>query len=346
MSIIGTFSPGSIIESREIDNIQELLNQLPDNSQNLIDPSDIRDSIYTLWEKTESISASSASASSYQNTDIVPVTVGGIDAGSVFSTPRNMQEMWDLLLYPELTGSLTNPSSSFISNQTGLKEVGVVINISFSSNFNRGSINPQYDSTEPFRSGLPNSYEYTGISISGVYNSTSLIDSQNITGYEVVLGNQTWTGRVNYDLGVQPVSNKGNNYNAPLPAGSTNFVNRTITGVYPFFATSVSITILTQQALAVHNSQFFQFDLQSDSGLNRQTFEIPYAFSPITGVQQFNTISQTWEFIGGYKSGSLSFSQFIPTSINKIINSYSVTYIQYVYDGPIVGFRQIRLYTN
>lgn len=102
--IVGTFGTGSNIESREFDNFNDLLNQLPDNTSNLIDPSDIRDSVYTLWQRIDDvnlIASSAASASAFfQNPDPTPITVGGIQAGTTFPTPTTMQDMWNQLLYP------------------------------------------------------------------------------------------------------------------------------------------------------------------------------------------------------------------------------------------------------
>lgn len=102
--IIGTFGTGSSVESKEFDDFNDLLNQLPDNASNLIDPSDIRDSVYTLWQRIDSvnlIASSAASASAFfQNTNPTPITIGGIDSGTTFTTPTTMQDMWNLLLYP------------------------------------------------------------------------------------------------------------------------------------------------------------------------------------------------------------------------------------------------------
>jgi hypothetical protein len=104
MPIAGTFGTGSNTESREFTTVSELLNQLPNNTSNLIEPSDLRDSVYTLWERIEDvdlIASSAASASAFfQNPDPTPFTVGGINAGTSFTTPTNMQDMWNLLLYP------------------------------------------------------------------------------------------------------------------------------------------------------------------------------------------------------------------------------------------------------
>ena len=102
--IVGTFGTGSSVESREFDDFTDLLNQIPDNTSNLIDPSDIRDSVYTLWKRIDDvnlIASSAASASSFfQNPNPTPVTIGGILAGSTFPIPTNMQDMWNQLLYP------------------------------------------------------------------------------------------------------------------------------------------------------------------------------------------------------------------------------------------------------
>ena len=346
-SSIEIYSPNTPIVSERYDSLDCLLNGLQDNTNNLITAKNVRDAVFTLWERVDNIE-SDLSDIYFSNSETVPVTVGGIQAGLSFSEPKSMQQMWDLLLYPELNPSLIDPSSTFTSNVTGFREIGSIVDITFNSTFNRGSINPQYQSDEPFRSGLPVSYEYNGSGITGTYSSSLLTDTRIVSGYEVSIGSQNWQGRVNYDSGVQPKTNKGNDFDSPLPSGSTSFITKTITGVYPFFATSVSITELTKQALVAHNSQFFQFNLQADSGVNKQTFEIPTVFSNITGIQQFNTVSNQWEWLGGSKSASLNIlnTQFTKTTINKNINSYTVPYFQYVYNGVTIGFRQIRLYTN
>ena len=116
MPLIGSYSFGSASADR-YSTIDELLIQLPDNTANLIVAQDIRDSVYSLWKNIEDVSivaASAASASAFfQNSNATPITVGGIPAGSTFSTPKTLQEMWDLLLYPYVApgaslGSLSN----------------------------------------------------------------------------------------------------------------------------------------------------------------------------------------------------------------------------------------------
>jgi len=111
MSIIGSFSFGSA-SAVEYSTIEELLTQLPDNDKNLIVAQDVRDSVYTLWQRTNA----SIEATTYLNPSPTPITVGGIPEGTVFNTPVDMQTIWDLLLYP-----YTEPTVSINTNQTILE---------------------------------------------------------------------------------------------------------------------------------------------------------------------------------------------------------------------------------
>lgn len=112
--IIGTYSGGSA-SAYEYTTIDELLSQLPDNTGNQIDAINVRNSVYTLWERisdVQTVASQSASASVlYTNLTPVPVAIGGIGKGSTFSN-KTMQEMWDSLLYPYIgpVASISSPS--------------------------------------------------------------------------------------------------------------------------------------------------------------------------------------------------------------------------------------------
>lgn len=105
MAVIGNYGTGSVY-SIEYSTVDELLAQIPDNTAHLIDASDVRDSVYTLWNRVSTIFASFSASFSvlYTNTTPTPVTIGGIPAGSTFSN-NTMQEMWDMLLYPYVAPS-------------------------------------------------------------------------------------------------------------------------------------------------------------------------------------------------------------------------------------------------
>jgi hypothetical protein len=144
MPIVSTYSvstASSITLSTEFSTIDELLIQLPDNTANIITAEDIRDSVYTLWQRVENvndIASSAASASAFfQNSSPTPVTVGGIPSGTTFITPTDMQTMWNQLLYPyiALSTSLSlSPTQREYGNTSGLNTNSVSLNWSVTKN--------------------------------------------------------------------------------------------------------------------------------------------------------------------------------------------------------------------
>ena len=241
--------------------------------------------------------------------------------------------MMDLMLYPELNPSLSNPSNGFSISPSGLQEIGLLINVvTLSATFNKGSISPAYGTTG-FRSGNPNLYVYTGTDATN-NPSTSLTDTELISNYTVIVGSNSWSGRVSFDAGPQPLTNKGNNFSTPLSAGNTGAITRTITGVYPTFATTSTINTLTKQSLQSMNS-LVQVSLVAETGNgDKQTVEIPDAFSTITGLQQFNTLSNTYD--------TISLSTFTTSATTQTIQGISVNYTRYTYNGGTIGARQLR----
>ena len=264
-----------------------------------------------------------------------------IGTGTTF-TNQTFTEMMNLMLYPELFPTLTNPSQGFnITTSPNLsnnfREIGLVYNagqIQLATTFNRGSINPAY-TTNGFRSGLPNAYIYTGPgSVTSPQPSTSLTNNTTTTAqYTIVLGVQSWTSVVNYDEGQQPLSSKGNPFNSPLPASSTSPISRSLRGVYPTFATTVSIGTLTKQALQ-SMTVYEEVSMVAETGGNKQIIDIPVAWSTITGLQQFNTFSGTWDII--------SLGTFTVTSVTNTIQGNTVNYNRYTHNGATIGARQLR----
>lgn len=104
MSLLYTYGTGSTTESKRWSMLDDLLNQIPNNNTNLILAKDVRDAVFTLWERLGEVATAS---NVYQNTNLTPVTIGGIPAGSSFSTPHTMQQMFDMLLYPYLSPTLS-----------------------------------------------------------------------------------------------------------------------------------------------------------------------------------------------------------------------------------------------
>jgi hypothetical protein len=134
--IIGTYSGGSA-SAYEYTTFPELLNQIPDNTGNLIEAINVRNSVYTLWQRVsqvQTVASQSASASTtYTNANPTPYTIGGILAGSTFSA-KTMTEMWDALLYPYIP-----PSASLSGGNT--REFGSSNAITLSWSATKGNKN-------------------------------------------------------------------------------------------------------------------------------------------------------------------------------------------------------------
>lgn len=95
----------------------------------------------------------------YINPNPVPETIGGIDAGTTFPSPgKNMQEMWDLLLYPYQAPAFT----FFVLSESTPKEIG--------DSFNNG--------TFTWATSNPINVSGNTIEISG-YNMTTLSNQAN-----------------------------------------------------------------------------------------------------------------------------------------------------------------------
>ncbi len=184
MAIISTYSvsgpSSSITISNELTTLDELLIKLPDNNENLILAKDVRDSVYTLWQRTLS---SGQGDVTFVNPNSTFVGVGGIPVGSSFPSPTDMQNMWNSLLYPYVAPliSLTiNQTKREFGNLSNLilgwsveKRTDNITTISFSAS-NGSSVNP----TVIIPLGLSQNGQVLGIGTHSVSNN-SLPEEQN-----------------------------------------------------------------------------------------------------------------------------------------------------------------------
>lgn len=299
---------------------------------------DDEDNQIFVWGKLDGVEswqllAGGSGGGFYTNPNPSVIGVGGIPPGTTFDNVT-LSGFINSMLYPELFGTLTNPSVNFTANAAGFREVGEQIpSLVFNTAFSRGSINPQYDSDEPFRSGLPSRFVYTGPGLVNK-NQTTLTDTQTITNYTVTAGPQNWTCRVEYDEGVQPIGNKGSEFNAPLPAGQTPPVSQTITGVYPVFATAGAIASADKQTLMAHNSML-EVELAQETGGNKQMVEFPLdAWDPISQIQQWNELTLQW--------GTINIASFTVSIVQHVIQGVTVDYRRYTHTGPGIGRRNLR----
>ena len=104
MALLYGYGTGSTVESFRYDQVADLLNQIPNNTTNLVRARDVRDSVFTLWERISELSVTVASASTtpttYVNPNPTTISISGINSGTTFPTPQTIQEMFDAILYP------------------------------------------------------------------------------------------------------------------------------------------------------------------------------------------------------------------------------------------------------
>ena len=283
-----------------------------------------------------------SAATTYTNATATPINFPSDDdpnipSGTTF-TNKTFSEMMTLMLYPTLYPSFTNPSRTFSMSPSGLQIIGATIGtLTLSSTFNKGAINPQYTAATPYRSGDPNQYNYGGTGVSNQV-STSLSNSTTTSNYVVVQGNQSWTGAVQYDAGPQPKDSAGVDFDNPLSAGTTGTQTKTINGVYPVFGTTVDLSTSTQFSLQTMTT-LIQASLVTESGGGglKQYIEVPNAWSTITGLQQFNTLSNVYD--------TILLSSFTTSSVTKTIEGQSVNYTKYTHNGGTIGARILRFIT-
>jgi hypothetical protein len=278
----------------------------------------------------------------------MPVAVGGIPAGtSVFDLQGDsLRTILNDLLFPTVAPILNAPSYSFSDNVAAVQEIGASISGTFSDSFNRGSI---YNGAvfQNYRSGLPNQYTYTDAS-----SNTLLVDlstnvltrNQTVTGYLVKIGTQSFSGKAYYDIGPQPLDNKGNPSGSPLAAGSIGPNSTNFEGVYALYATTVAIATLTKQSLvSMLSGNSIQYTLVAESGGDKQKFEIPTAWTgaptnrPLVGVMQYNTFAHVWEYPGGSAATSLTLWT------TSAVTEGGINYTRYTYNGTDRGSVQIQL---
>jgi hypothetical protein len=270
----------------------------------------------------------------------MPSSVGGIPAGTKVYDLRGdtLTSLINDLLFPTQYPVLTGPSSTIVSApSTILYEVSANVNLIFTSTLNRGSINPQYGADNPYRSGLPNNFNFTGIGLIDISSSTTPYISPAFDA-SIPLGSLSWSVAIGYNGGVQPFDNKGNPYDSSLAAGTANSNTVTITGVYPLFATTTTIGVMTKQSLVIMTTTGpITLSMVSESGGNKQAFEVPNAWigapinNPLTGIKTFNTISSQYEYQGGTPGASLTY--WVSSSVTEIIQGTIINYTRYTYNG-------------
>ena len=313
-----SYYSGGSASATEYTTYQELLSQMPDNDGNLINAVNIRNSVYTLWERIDSvqvIASQSASASSYYtNLEPTPLALGGVPIGSTFSG-ATMQQMFDLLLYPyiapvpSISGGNNrefNSSNSVVLSWSVVKKSKSITNITVYGNV----ISP------------------TGNNQSGLQTSTI---PQNVnTALSVVVSDDGMVTSVSSSTSV-------NWLNAVYVGRTPTFAapSMTIVGAKPAWADGAgapylpgySGTVLTGKSKVLSSSRVGNYN-----GINGNGQYLVFAWPTSFGSPSFtvNGLPNTaWTKI----SSSISF-----TNMNGYVENYDIWISNTAQNSPIAGF--------
>jgi len=305
------------------DKLSQLAWSITDNKITIV----ARDYTKQVWSAWITLN----SESTFPDATVTTTALAALAAGSDISG-KTALEVLDLAINAELfqlSSGITAPALTFTLSTSGLQEVESALTVTKTKSFNRGAVSPQYQTASAYRSGALVDYTET--------NPAGYAEGQP---YAVVEGVQNWTAKANYAEGPLIKGSKGTitviaGVTNPLAAGSTAVITRSIIGVYPVYATTVNIAVLTKQALLSHGSDITVSMVAESAG--KQTVRIPQAWGTIDTLQQYNTLSGTWD--------NIDLSTFTKTAISVDVNGIMVNYWEYEHNGATIGARQLKFKT-
>tara|TARA_R110000851_G_scaffold150453_1_gene291244 strand:- start:1397 stop:2614 length:1218 start_codon:yes stop_codon:yes gene_type:complete len=269
-----------------------------------------------------------------------------IPVNSTF-TAQTFTEMMNKMLYPTQNPAIQPPTQT-LSISPGpqvnqYQEIGASITVTLTGTFNQGTIVPAYSGGPSVRSGVPVTYNFSGPQVSAQTTSSLGPITESTGAYQILIGAQTWTNSITYLAGQMPLNSDGLPYNPPgaLPGGTTSTISKTITGVYPVYATTVNINTLTIQSLqSMAAGGYIEVTMVNESVFPPifAAIDIPQLWSTITGYETFNTQNNTWT------PGSLA-TDWITTTSQRTINSQAVDYVLYTRTGSPGATAQYRFLT-
>ena len=188
----------------------------------------------TITTSGNTVIIDSSADAAYTGASPSNIEVGGVPVGTSL-TGLTLSEIIEDMLITIFTPTFINPNNAFSDDAANTQEVGVTAaTINYTATFDQGDIILEGIPVSG-RSGLPNTYNYTGTGLPATTASTSLTDVQAITNYVILLGIQSWTNSVSYDEGPQPLDSIGDPFGSPLPSGTTSVKSLSITGIHPWF---------------------------------------------------------------------------------------------------------------
>jgi hypothetical protein len=251
-------------------------------------------------------------------------TFGDFKAGTTVGELRGKtyDELFDGILFPTVVPTFTAPKATIsFQNYSSIQEVGALAPtiINFKTNFDKGAIKLNGVAVN-YRSGELVSEESKVVLVDNEESEFPTTIGEGIVSYRY---------KAVYEAGPQPYDNKGNEYNAPLASGITYSSNISVSGVYPWFASTngTTDTELKKQALISKGTTTSEFVLLA-TAFYSQVIETP---APITYIALKDNAS------GNFIESTLV--AYDMTEVTKEINGTEVTYYRYEYDAVNFGDR-------
>ena len=211
------------------------------------------------------------------------LTVGGIKTGTKYDKGTTLENIIRELLNPVENPTLIAPSATLSSNASrrifGIDEpIGL---LRFNLTFDRGRIMPAYG-TSGKRSGEASSY-----TIDGQDGQTVNIDmdSKMPNGIRQV----TITGTVAYEEGEQPKNSAGEDYDSPLPAGSTS---GQLTFERKPYIYSNKTGSFERMPIEQYNASPTEIEIANGEHPNEATVALPKKAS---SIETWDAIEKEWE---------------------------------------------------
>lgn len=223
--------------------------------------------------------------------------LGGIPAGTTVAQLKNktFSQLFDELIFPTINPTFENPTASLSLKSTSdtpiIQEVGttgysVPVGASFNTVYNPGGVKIAGVKKQNRGGDLKANESFIYI------NNTP---SNKKFPTEIPEGNISYRYRAAYAQGPQPLDSKGNNYQAPLPAGTVDSASVIIYGVYPYFTNKDNNAAFGKLALTIYNTlSAVKFKAE---GPNKHTFKLPAKYT-LTKVELLNTLSGKYENYG------------------------------------------------
>jgi len=185
----GSYSGGSASADYRF-SAAALLSEIPDNNAQLIQAKNVRDSVWTLWNRIDDVQITASQAASqsavYSNSNPMPQRLGGLTAGTTFSN-NSMSEIFDELFYPYI-----NPTIQLSASPT-TKQYGSPCNVSLTYSVRPGTSNPVSSITVDGTGVVPSGSYQTGTIVhnTATHSTNPSLTSSNVFTMSVGYGGTT-----------------------------------------------------------------------------------------------------------------------------------------------------------